>query len=90
MALVGHSGSGKSSIISLIERFYDPAHGRILYNDNDLQDIDTKWLHQERLAIVQQEPCLFTTTIIDNILYGVDRAKFSEQELDAKVEAAIQ
>jgi ABC-type multidrug transport system fused ATPase/permease subunit len=46
------SGCGKSSIISLIERFYDPTEGRLLYNEADLKEIDNKWYHQKQLAIV--------------------------------------
>jgi len=45
VAFVGASGCGKSSIISLIERFYDPIEGRLLYNDIDLRDIDNSWYH---------------------------------------------
>ena len=52
VALVGHSGCGKSSIIALIERFYDPVMGKVLFNEQDIQEIDTKWYHQEKLAIV--------------------------------------
>ena len=53
VALVGHSGCGKSSIIALIERFYDPTEGKVLFNKQDIQEIDTKWYHQQKLAIVQ-------------------------------------
>ena len=52
VALVGHSGCGKSSIIALIERFYDPTEGKVLFNKEDIQEIDTKWYHQSKLAIV--------------------------------------
>ena len=45
VAFVGHSGCGKSSIISLIERFYDPHEGSLLYNDINLKAIDNKWYH---------------------------------------------
>lgn len=53
VALVGHSGCGKSSIIALIERFYDPDSGKVLFNNKDIQEIDNTWYHQEKLAIVQ-------------------------------------
>mmetsp|Transcript_26336 Transcript_26336/g.35156 ORF Transcript_26336/g.35156 Transcript_26336/m.35156 type:complete len:297 (+) Transcript_26336:499-1389(+) len=53
VALVGHSGCGKSSIIALIERFYDPLSGKALFNGKDIKEIDTKWYHQTKLAIVQ-------------------------------------
>ena len=52
VALVGHSGCGKSSIIALIERFYDPIEGKVMFNKQDIQEIDTKWYHQTKLAIV--------------------------------------
>ena len=46
VALVGHSGCGKSSIIALIERFYDPQEGQVLFNKKDIQEMDSKWYHQ--------------------------------------------
>ena len=52
VALVGHSGCGKSSIIALIERFYDPLTGKAMFNQKDIKEIDTKWYHQTKLAIV--------------------------------------
>lgn len=52
MALVGASGCGKSSVMKLIERFYDPNEGKILYSNIDLKDIDNKWYHQQEVAIV--------------------------------------
>lgn len=82
VALVGHSGCGKSSIISLIERFYDPVDGKLLFNDDDLQNLDMCWYHQQRLAIVQQEPALFSTNIRDNILYGFDRSNMTDEQVD--------
>lgn len=62
VALVGHSGCGKSSIISMIERFYDPAHGQICYDNVDVKNLEPKWYHQQ-VAIVSQEPVLFSGTI---------------------------
>ncbi len=45
VALVGHSGCGKSSIVSLIERFYDPIEGKLLFSNEELKDLDNKWYH---------------------------------------------
>jgi len=72
VALVGGSGCGKSSIVSLIERWYDPHSGKITYNGENLKDLDNDWYHQCQVSLVQQEPILFSCSIRDNILYGVD------------------
>lgn len=71
VALCGTSGCGKSSIISMIERFYDPTDGEVLFNDVDIRDLNPRWYH-ENVSIVQQEPILFSGTIQENILYGLD------------------
>jgi ABC-type multidrug transport system fused ATPase/permease subunit len=69
VALVGHSGSGKSTCVQLIERFYDVTEGIILLDDRDITTIDPRWLHR-KIGLVAQEPVLFQTTIRENILYG--------------------
>ena len=53
VALVGQSGCGKSSIVQLIERFYDPVEGRLLFNGEDIKDLDNAWYHQKQIALVQ-------------------------------------
>ena len=53
VAIVGHSGSGKSSIISLIQRFYDPVEGKILYSGEDIKEVENTWYHQSQIAYVQ-------------------------------------
>ena len=88
VALVGHSGCGKSSIISLIERFYDPNEGQLLYKGKNIKDLDTLWYHQKQIALVQQEPILFSGTIRENVMYGVDKEGLSEAELDKMMEDA--
>ena len=69
VAIVGASGSGKSTIVSLIERFYDPVSGNILLGDIDTRDLNLSWLRRG-ISIVSQEPVLFDMSIADNIAYG--------------------
>ncbi|XP_011185431.1 ATP-dependent translocase ABCB1 [Zeugodacus cucurbitae] len=73
IALVGSSGCGKSTIIQLVQRFYDPQEGSVYFNDVDLKDINITWL-RERIGVVGQEPVLFGTTIYENIRYGREDA----------------
>lgn len=87
VALVGGSGSGKSTVISLIERFYEPLAGRILLDRTDIRDLDLKWLRQQ-IGVVNQEPALFATTIRENILYGKDDATLEEVTRAAKLAEA--
>ncbi|GFQ04423.1 ABC transporter b family member 4 [Phtheirospermum japonicum] len=67
-ALVGHSGSGKSTVISLIERYYDPHSGQVLIDGIDLREIQLKCI-RSKIGLVSQEPVLFTGSIKDNIAY---------------------
>jgi ABC-type multidrug transport system fused ATPase/permease subunit len=69
IALVGHTGSGKTSIISLIARFYEPQRGRLLMDGLDLQEATIESLH-EQIGIVTQENFLFTGTVMDNLKFG--------------------
>jgi ABC-type multidrug transport system fused ATPase/permease subunit len=69
IALVGHTGSGKTTMINLLPRFYDPNGGRILIDGYDLKDLTIKSL-RENIAVVLQETFLFSGTIHDNIAYG--------------------
>ncbi|CAM4978415.1 unnamed protein product [Rotaria socialis] len=70
-AFVGPSGSGKSSCINLLERFYDPSSGTILIDGREIHDYDHKYLHK-KIAMVGQEPILFNRTIEENIAYAID------------------
>lgn len=79
-ALVGSSGAGKSTIVSLLQRFYDNQSGRITVDGHDMKDLDLAWLRQN-LGYVQQEPNLFGLTIRENMLYGVER-EVSQKELE--------
>ncbi|XP_071715337.1 ABC transporter B family member 21-like [Rutidosis leptorrhynchoides] len=76
-ALVGQSGSGKSTIINLIERFYDPQAGEILIDNIKLKEFQLKWI-RGKIGLVSQEPVLFTSSIKDNIMYGKDNASMDE------------
>jgi ATP-binding cassette, subfamily B (MDR/TAP), member 1 len=87
VALCGTSGCGKSSIISMVERFYDPIEGQVLFNGVDIRELDPKWYH-EQISIVQQEPVLFSGTIRDNILYGLDLGEKTETEIVAMMDEA--
>jgi ATP-binding cassette subfamily B (MDR/TAP) protein 1 len=69
VAFVGASGSGKSTIISLIERFYDVKDGQVLIDDVDIRDYDLKQLRKQ-VGLVMQEPALFKRPLFDNIKYG--------------------
>lgn len=78
-ALVGQSGSGKSTIISLIQRFYDPLKGMIKIDGHDLKTFHLRYL-REQIALVSQEPILFSSTIRENITYGM-RGEVPESEI---------
>ena len=69
VALVGHTGSGKSTIVNLISRFYEPTEGRILIDGLDYKDRSIGWLHS-KLGYVLQSPHLFSGTVMENIRYG--------------------
>lgn len=79
VALVGSSGGGKSTIVNLIERFYDPKIGEILIDEVDIRKYDLKALH-ERIGLVSQEPSLFSGTIEENIAYGLD--SYTQEQLE--------
>ena len=85
VALVGSSGSGKSTIVSLIERFYDPVKGQVLLDGRDLKSLNVKWLRKS-LGLVSQEPVLFATTIAENIRYGKQMAS-ADEVMQAAVKA---
>ncbi|KAF9597820.1 hypothetical protein IFM89_021905 [Coptis chinensis] len=73
LALVGPSGSGKSSVIALMMRFYDPTSGSILIDGRVIRCLNLRSLRL-KIGLVQQEPALFTTTVYENIQYGKDGA----------------
>ncbi|KAI3455656.1 hypothetical protein Pfo_012319 [Paulownia fortunei] len=83
VALVGGSGSGKSTVIWLIQRFYDPIRGSVLMGGVDLRELDLKWLRRQ-IALVGQEPSLFAGSIRENIAFGNPNASWAEIEAAAK------
>jgi ATP-binding cassette subfamily B (MDR/TAP) protein 1 len=76
-ALVGASGCGKSTTISLLERFYDTTSGQILYNNQDIASLDPSE-YRKQVSLVSQEPTLYEGTINDNIALSVDTANRDE------------
>lgn len=84
VAVVGVSGSGKSTIISLIQRFYDPVAGQILLDGRDLKSYNLRWL-RNHLGLVQQEPIIFSTTIRENIIYARHNASEAEMKEAARI-----
>lgn len=71
VALVGESGCGKSTVVKLLQRFYDPSNGLVTVDGYDIRSLNLRWLRQH-IGIVSQEPVLFDTTIAENIRYGKD------------------
>jgi ABC-type multidrug transport system fused ATPase/permease subunit len=88
VALVGSSGSGKSTAVKLFERFYDPIDGSVLLDGVNLKSLNVKWL-REQVGMVSQEPNLFDTTIRENILLGLDNFEsLSVDEADKLIKNA--
>ncbi|GJJ15592.1 hypothetical protein Clacol_009870 [Clathrus columnatus] len=82
VALVGASGSGKSTIVSLVERFYDPISGVVKLDGRDLRTLNVKWLRSQ-IGLVSQEPTLFATSIRGNVAQGLINTQWenaSEEE----------
>ena len=85
IALVGPSGAGKTTLVNLISRFYDPAAGRILLDGHDLRDVTLDSL-REQIGLVPQETILFSDSIYENIRYG--KLQATEEEVIAAAHAA--
>ncbi|KAL0958179.1 hypothetical protein HGRIS_000343 [Hohenbuehelia grisea] len=82
-ALVGASGSGKSTVVSLVERFYDPLSGSVRLDGNNLKDLNLKWLRSQ-IGLVSQEPTLFATTIRGNVEHGLMNTKWENATPEEK------
>ncbi|GJN21289.1 hypothetical protein PR202_gb08754 [Eleusine coracana subsp. coracana] len=85
VALVGSSGSGKSTAIALLQRFYDPSAGEVALDGVDIRRLRLKWLRSQ-MGLVSQEPALFATSVRENILFGKEDA--TEEEIVAAAKAA--
>lgn len=87
VALIGPTGSGKSSVINLIPRFYDPTEGSVLLDGINVRDLTLKSLRQH-ISIVLQDPFLFSSTIAENIAYGRPDASQLDVEFAARAACA--
>ncbi len=88
VALLGSTGSGKTSLVNLLPRFYDVTSGRILLDGVNLNEYSREFLRSQ-IGIVEQEPFLFSCSIRDNITYGIHREVTQEEIEEAAREAAI-
>jgi ATP-binding cassette subfamily B (MDR/TAP) protein 1 len=87
-ALVGASGSGKSTIVGLVERFYDPVGGNVYLDGHDVSTLNLRWLRQQ-ISLVSQEPVLFGTTIFGNIQHGLIGTKYENASAEDRKELII-
>ena len=87
VALIGHTGSGKTTLVSLVPRFYDVTTGRVTIDGVDVRDVKTASLRRE-IAIVAQDPFLFSATVFENIAFGKPGATQEEVEHAARLAQA--
>ncbi|XP_042540641.1 phosphatidylcholine translocator ABCB4 isoform X2 [Dipodomys spectabilis] len=87
LALVGSSGCGKSTVVQLLERFYDPLAGTVLLDGQEAKKLNIQWLRAQ-LGIVSQEPILFDCSIAENIAYGDNSRIVSQEEIVSAAKAA--
>ena len=85
--LLSSMSAGKTTIIGLLQRFYDVSGGSVTLDGHDLRKLDIKWLRSQ-MAYVQQEPQLFGLTIRDNILYGAHRKDITQGEIETVAKEA--
>lgn len=85
VALVGASGSGKSTVVSLVERFYDPIEGIVKLDGRDIKTLNIKWLRRQ-IGLVSQEPTLFGTTVRGNVEHGLIGSKWENASDEEKFE----
>ncbi|KAG8443194.1 hypothetical protein GDO86_011850 [Hymenochirus boettgeri] len=87
LALVGSSGCGKSTTVSILERFYDPHEGQVSVDGKPLTNLNIQWLRAQ-MGIVSQEPMLFDCSIAENIAYGDNSRTVSQEEIEAAAKEA--
>ncbi|XP_043923540.1 mitochondrial potassium channel ATP-binding subunit [Protopterus annectens] len=84
VAIVGQSGSGKSTVAALLERFYDPSTGAVFLDGHDIRTLNPSWLRGHVIGFISQEPVLFGTSIMENIRFGKPSATDEEVFTAAK------
>lgn len=89
VALVGASGSGKSTIIGILERFYSYLGGSVTLDGIELSSFNVKWLRQQ-MALVSQEPTLFNVSIFENISYGLIGTQYENSSKEEKLNLIIE
>ena len=87
VALVGQSGGGKSSVISLIQHLYDQSHGSVTIDGNDVWELRSEWLART-VACVSQEPTLYARSVAKNIMFGLEGTEF-EPSLEEIKDACV-
>ncbi|XP_075068303.1 ATP-binding cassette sub-family B member 5 isoform X2 [Mixophyes fleayi] len=87
VAFVGSSGCGKSTSVQLLQRFYDPHQGAVLFDNIDIKCLNVQWLRSQ-IGIVSQEPVLFDCSIAENIAYGDNSRQVSMEEIQQAAKAA--
>ncbi|XP_073533916.1 ATP-binding cassette sub-family B member 5-like isoform X2 [Phyllobates terribilis] len=87
VAFVGSSGCGKSTSVQLLQRFYDPCLGAVLFDNTNIKDINVQWLRSQ-IGIVSQEPMLFDCSIAENIAYGDNTREVPMEEIQRAAKAA--
>jgi ATP-binding cassette subfamily B protein len=87
VALIGHTGSGKSTLTSLVPRFYDVTAGRVLLDGADVRDVTLSSLRRE-IGVISQDPFLFSTTVRENIAFGAPEISDEEVERAARLAQA--
>ena len=87
MAVIGHTGSGKTTLTALVPRFYDATEGRVLIDGDDVRDVSLASLRSQ-IAVISQDPFLFSTTVRENIGFGAPDATDEEIESAARLAQA--